>query len=256
VIGLAPRQLRQAAGRTARLLPYWSKVAARAPLDQQVMALHRRVLPREFWIELASITLAGDVREWRLPHHGFAIDGDWDLGQIGPRPSILEPAHDGTVKSMTHATIRAMFIEGVPYQATPQYEAMIEAVERKDAQRAYGCESVEEVDEYFQRLLSAHRGMSADGFRTQRELGLPPWDEVKVYITRDGRLCHGNGGNHRIRIAELLGVKSIPVIFAGAHRDWLVGLCQQQDRPPRSALRQWVGAQERTGSLHRSRPSH
>lgn len=254
MISLVARQILQPSARTARLIPYWAKVAM-APVEQQVMSLPRRVLHREFWIELDSITLASDVRHWRRPHHGFAVDGEWDVAHVSRRPSILEPSRVVTVKSLTHATIRALFIDGMPHRSTPQYEAMVEAVRQKDAQRAYGCTRVEEVEDYFERLLSAHRSMMTDGYRSQRELGLPAWDEVKVYITRDGRFCHGNGGNHRIRIAELLDIEWIPIVIAGAHRDWLVSLSRQYGRPPRSALFRWVSAQEKSGVLRPCRPS-
>ena len=238
-----------------RLLPYWWKVVRRLPIEDQVSALPRRIVVDVKWIKLASITLATDVREWRLAGSGFALLGDWDRHFVERRPSVFEPATDSTAKSITHGTMRALFIDGCHYRQTTQYEVMRQAVDDRRPELAYGCHSLDDVDRYFGALIEAYQTMRDRGFLTQHELHRPPGDEIKVYLTRDGQFCHGNGGNHRIRLAELLGIEWVPVVVAGAHAEWLYTISQRYDRPPRAALLQWLSDRQMTGAICRERPA-
>jgi hypothetical protein len=241
--------LRRRAGLALRHVPYWMAVARKAPIEHQVQLLPRFLSADTWWIELDHIPLASDVRNWRLSTHGFAIGGDWDLVHVGPRPSIFHPANEDTVKAMTHRTIRALFVEGHHYRETEQYRFMVEAVKQARPNLAYGCTTVDEVETYFRALINTYTAMQEHGYLTQHELGGSPTDEVKLYLTRTGRWCHGNGGNHRIRIAELLGIRWVPFVLAGAHKDWITSLCEETRQPPRRAMLGWLKASETAGTI-------
>lgn len=156
---------------------------------------------------------------------------------------------------MTHETIRGIFLDGHDYRGTAQYDFMIRGVEQGSPELAYGCRSSDEVDVYFETLVEAFESMRDRGFLTQRELGGNLNDEIKLYLTRDGGWCHGNGGNHRIRIAELLGIEWVPFVLAGAHSEWVIKLSRDRDRPPRAAILEWIGENERLGTLRRHPPA-
>ncbi len=254
IIGRYRTRLRRAAGHARHLVPYWLAVARRAPRQDQIRFLPRRITSRVSWIRLEDISLATDVRSWRRKSDGFAIGGDWDRERTAPRPTIFQPAQGDTPKAMTHNAIRSLFLDGESYQQTHQYQYMIDAVNEGSPELAYGCRSEEEVDNYFQTLVSAFQSIHNDGYLTQTELGGDPYDEIKLYITRDGLWCHGNGGNHRIRIAEILGLKWVPFVPAGAHGDWVANLCSELERPPRAAILNWLEESEEEGRLRRTSP--
>jgi len=248
----SPRRL---AGRARHLAPYWLAVLRGAPLEVQVKSLPRRTTTRVRWIDLRSISLATDVRDWRAPGDGFALRGDWDLADASPRPSIFESVNGTAPKAMTHNTIRAMLLDGQDYRETPQYNFMLQAVDQRKPEMAYGCTSRVEVDEYFDNLLDAFESMRRHGYLTQRELGGDPFDEIKLYVTRTGSWCHGNGGNHRIRMAEVLGIQWVPFVVAGAHWEWVVGLSRAMASRPRAAVFKWLTGREHIGELRRSPPT-
>jgi hypothetical protein len=239
---------------SVELLPYAISVVRRRPRNEQVALLPRRLLERVHWVELTSIDLAMDVRHWRRPTDGFAAGGDWDRRHVSPRVSIFNEAPPGSAKISTHATIRSIFLEDNPYTETCQFAQMMCAVREGRPDLAYGCTEAVDVHHYFERLLDAYRTMQATGFLTQHELGGSPGDEIKLFLTRDGSLCHGNGGNHRIRIAELLGIRWVPFVLAGVHSSWLVEASIRTGRAPRAVLRAWFRTGLARGRLRRHSP--
>jgi hypothetical protein len=245
---------RRAAGRLRQLTPYWIAVSQRASLAHQVELLPRLVSTRLRWIRIADISLETDVRRWRGVDDRFAIDGDWDRTDVSTRPSIFDPAPEGTAKGMTHECIRDMFLKGRSFRETRQYAFMVDAIREAKPQLAYGCRTLEEVDRYFETLEKTHAVMKKEGYLSQRHLGGNPADEVRLYITREGRWCHGNGGNHRIRIAELLQIDSVPFLLAGAHTEWITRLARASARPPRAAILRWMKQCDEVSRHHNGLP--
>jgi hypothetical protein len=142
----------------------------------------------------------------------YIEDGDWDLKKR---------------KLQLHPTIKELFIDGIPYQKTQQYKDMQEAIENRDYGKSYWCRTQEELDNYFKVLISTYRSIRKDGYKTQEELkkedktgNNDTTDEIRVSIDREGIYILENAGSHRLGIAKLLKLKTVPVIVVRIHYDW------------------------------------
>jgi hypothetical protein len=239
------QQLAQLARRTVRTpyaAGYYTAVALRLPLSTQLRLLPMPAPLPVLWIETPSVERWTNSRRWtqaRSPR--FCYGGDWDLMLTQPRRSIFEPE---TVPERVdvHETIRDIFIEARPYQTTRQFRTMMRLLREQPGARPWGCGSDGEVHEYFARLERAFASMRERGWLTQHELGNHNAvdDEMRLYVTRDGVLCQGSGANHRIRMAEILGIRWLPFVLRGAHTAWVAGLCRESDLPPHEAVSDWV----------------
>lgn len=149
----------------------------------------------------------------------YIQDGDWDLN---------------TTEWTMYETISELFVENRPPCETAQYRRMKESVER--GEKAYWCRTPDDVERYFQILIDTYRDIRENGYRSHleretggktRQGGYYP-DDVLVSIDREGRYLLERGGTHRLSIARLLSLTSIPVIVIRKHyryvltrTDWL-----------------------------------
>jgi len=154
-------------------------------------------------------------------HVPYIQDGDWDLAK---REFTL------------HETIKGLFIDKIPASETEQYRKMKEAIENKDWHISRNCRTQEDLNAYFGTFEDIYRDFSNGVYRTQdkmtpaysdRRPGLYP-NEVLLSIDREGQYMLETGGTHRLSIAKLVGMKTIPVIIIRKHyqyvksrKDWL-----------------------------------
>ncbi|AKD04401.1 hypothetical protein POKO110462_06290 [Pontibacter korlensis] len=228
-------------------LQYQVSLLQEAPVEIQIELLPAPKQPLIFWTKLENIKLHGSLAY--PPHGRLCMGGDWDLTQVYPLPSIFESVPKGTKKWDIHETVRAMFLEGQHYSETPQYELMISAIKQRVSPPPQGCRSIEEVEKYFERLIAAYKSMHRKGYLTQKEQGKSSISEMRLHVTREGKLCLGTGGNHRVRLAELLGVKWVPFLLRGVHPLWVKQLCRTSSLPPHTALSAWLRTE-----FHSTRP--
>jgi len=210
----------------------------RSPVEKLINNLPTPAELPVYWTELKNITLHSS-----MPYHPpgrLCLDGDWDIHTTHPLPAILEEITRETKKWDIHETVRAIFLFGEHYTTTPQYKSMIMAVYQKAPNPPQGCRSVQEVDAYFERLIEAYKSIQTYGYLTQQELGNSGIGEMRIHITRDGKLCLGGGGNHRIRMAELAGVKWVPFLLKGVHPKWVQYVSQCMNLPPHRAIDKWI----------------
>jgi hypothetical protein len=133
--------------------------------------------------------------------------GDWD-----------EPAPRRFVELEVYRAIEARIAKDVPWEETEFYARVMKDFER--GRSKWGCSTEEEFIARCSRLDELHKAIAAEGFRTQEELGTDsPHDEIRVGIRRDGRLLFLDG-RHRLAIARVLGIDSIPVRVAVRHEEW------------------------------------
>lgn len=202
-----------------------------------------RVRPRK-WVALDAIRWFGDSREWPRVGVNWTIDGEWDRELIQCRPSIFDTCSVTNKKWMIHETVRNLFIDGLDYRETPQYRWMMDRVAHAPPEPNWGCWSPEEVHHYFENLLTVFQSMKANGYLDQTQLdpsGVKKAnDDIPVYVTRNGELCQGNAGNHRIKMAEILGIEKVPVILWGLHTTWVVRLANSYQMPPRESVVRWM----------------
>ncbi len=130
--------------------------------------------------------------------------GDWDIERRHPLDGLLK-----------HQAIRERFTEGRRWEDT----ALFRDIYRRrfaEGQSVRGTASIEELaDQYYNRVDGLHASMARRGFSLKQEGGgsvpLP-----LLFIGRGGEVFIGNQGNHRLAIAQVLGLKE----FAGKVICW------------------------------------
>ncbi len=208
------------------------------PLEKQVNWLPPPLNPPVYWTDIDRVTLHGSLEY--PPFGRWCKNGNWDIERVYPLPSVFKEIPKGSKKWEVHETIRSMFISKKEFRKTPQYKIMVDEVNKGAKNPPQGCNSVQEVDNYFKKLKKAFKSMKKKGYKTQVQLGKTPVEEIRLHITREGKLCLGTGGNHRIRMAELLGIKTIPFLLKGIHPEWVKKLSKDMNLPPHQAISNWL----------------
>jgi hypothetical protein len=104
--------------------------------------------------------------------------------------------------------IRARFADNRPWLETDLFaDAYRRRLEREG--RIGRCRTLAELaDEYERRFVKLYEALKRDGFRTEaasgKKLSLPAF-----LIGRDGEVFIGNQGNHRLALAQVLGLDRI-----------------------------------------------
>ena len=170
-------------------------------------------------------------------HGQFVVGGTWDLEC---RPFEIRPS------------ARQMFLEGLPPHETDEYQNILERINAREFKWTRGCYSVEDLDRYFARHLRLFEEISANGYRSQADLGLDGADEIRVCVDRSGRLMVFGGGTHRLSIVKLLEIETVPVIVKRVHATWVSTRLQQlASRDPIEAISHGLaelGDEDRGGS--------
>ena len=155
----------------------------------------------------------------------FIKDGDWDLKTKPILPSYYE----------NHRWFRSTFqyfAEGLPLEECDEYLMC------PPSHRPKKLEKYKELEKVFQ-------AMKKEGYKSQDELGVTPKpmfhkyhvDEINVAIDRDGRFLRVRpAGNHRLAMAMILKLESIPVYVRGVHREWAKNLIQNKEFSLRHAI--------------------
>jgi hypothetical protein len=217
---------------------YYLALYSGRSLETLLNLLPNPPLPRVYWAPIKKITLHGSI--YYPPQGRICMGGEWDRTMTFDLPSVFTEISQTEKKWDLHETIRQMFLFKKDFRQTPQYLSILEYIQKGMPNPPQGCNTVEKADQYFKDLIKAYRSMKQNGYLTQNELGKSSVEEIRLHVTRDGKLCLGTGGNHRIRIAELLGIKNVPFIIKGVHPDWVKHLCQSYSLPPHQALNKWL----------------
>lgn len=247
---------------TLRSVPWWIYSRRRSwfrrrsdPLDthRRYVSLGRRLVPSRFTDadpftlfridpeRVGQLHRSTPTRRW-----GAVVDGDWDLDA---------PPFE---KSDVYRDVVAHFRHGIPWSKTVRFLRKCRRIERGGDSK--GCTSVRELRERYKAIDDMYESLRAGEYLTQGELRRkdpdryarlfykdtaihPLLDEVVVDIGRDGRLIHRHHGRHRLSIARLIGLDSIPMLVNVRHREW-------------QAVRDRVRAASTTGELSDDDEAH
>lgn len=140
----------------------------------------------------------------------YIQNGNWDLnlGRIADKPQFR--------------VIDELLNKNIPIPELTDYEFTInkfmtkKGIDRKIA--------VELTIKKYNSIIELIERIKKDGYKTQAELGnsahnkFNTWyDEIRISITRDGDYILNGSGNHRLFIAQQLGIKRIPVVVIRKH---------------------------------------
>lgn len=152
---------------------------------------------------------------------GTVVDGDWDENSI---PFEEHPVY---------RAISRRFEEGVEWEATELYRTYRRRLEEGDPY--WRCTTRSELNDYFDGIDELHRRIREEGYRSQRELlrerpdtareansdaPHPALNEIAVNVYRDGGMGKSWSGTHRLSVAKVLDVETIPVVVRTRHADW------------------------------------
>lgn len=156
-------------------------------------------------------TSGGDIgshagRVWG--NRRYLLEGDWDRRWRWP----FDPEHQEGCRAVHD------LVAGRPYRETREFHSR---VKDRIAEGVNPRQARAEMEAYYCRLLGVLEDIRRRGYRSQADLGGDPRDEIKVYVDRDGALLIGDGGNHRLAFARLLGLPSVPVLINGVHCDFV-----------------------------------
>ncbi|MCU4974995.1 hypothetical protein OB955_19990 [Halobacteria archaeon AArc-m2/3/4] len=127
--------------------------------------------------------------------------------------------------------MRQHFDDSVPWDETPLFEWFRDRIESGDPTTW----TYKQYRSRFESVGDVYERISRDGYRSQRTLFdvdssrtlrqnndciHPYLNEVGVDIARDGTLLWRSGGRHRLFIAKLLDIPTIPMKVWSRHREW------------------------------------
>jgi hypothetical protein len=158
------------------------------------------------WIDPRVVTVRlcpGVGRGW-IP--GTIEDGDWDHRVVQLSTSVK---YVGMVEH---------FKDGLPWAETSLFKRKYESVLRERGD-VLGFTSMEDLTRYYEaRIDPLFNKIRERGFIVPSVLRRV--SAIHIMIGRDGQLIAGDGGNHRLAIAKILELDSIPVRIAARHRLW------------------------------------
>ena len=138
---------------------------------------------------------------------GKVKGGDWDLnGEVfGPQEITFSSVHD--------------VLEGKPWEKTPLFVKGLKGIQ--EGQTAFGVANEEELRERGRRILNLAKNIQTNGYREPQNavFVMGNSDEIAVHIGRDGEILFADGG-HRLAIAKILGIDSVPAQVSVRHSEW------------------------------------
>lgn len=137
-----------------------------------------------------------------LTRSGQKVDGNWDRQEIE------------FAELYVHNAIKNRFLNDRDWDETRYFESMASAID--DGEEPWGCTSIDDLWKRCQYIESLFEHIRDNGYKSQRSLGKVPVDEVTVNIGQDGTLFF-NDGRHRLSIAKILGLETIPVRILVTH---------------------------------------
>lgn len=132
---------------------------------------------------------------------GAVRGGEWD------RPTV--PFTDLS----EYRLLERHFLEGVPWTETEFVDRHRRSPDSNWSERKL-LHKLERIDDLYETIAT-------EGYATQRELDGHPLNEIIVYAGRDGELRWHENGRHRLAIAKLLDIESVPVLITVRHQKLL-----------------------------------
>lgn len=147
------------------------------------------------------------------------VPGDWHT-----RADYLQ-------NSPTQQMLTIHFEEGVPWDETPQYHEITNKIQSGDTYTPFEHHqpTIDAYRDYLTYLDQLFESIKRNGYRRQTELDrnheflgqrrIPQLNEIQVCIGPTGE-PFVTSGSHRLRMAKILDLQSVPVRTRVRHLDW------------------------------------
>lgn len=152
----------------------------------------------------------------KMWHFGTVLPGDWDLNGF--------PVRD---YGCVYIILKKRFLDGLEFDDIPEFKANLERIRRGETPD--NCNTEEKYRNKYHKFEKLFFSIKHQGYRTQKELksinlANEVWkykrpDEIRVQVGRKGNMLFEEG-MHRLVIAQMLELNSIPVIITRCHQDW------------------------------------
>jgi hypothetical protein len=143
----------------------------------------------------------------KLLDWGKVIDGNWDL----KRRELLKISHQVKL-------ISEHFCQNVPWEKTQLFALKLKNLYEKG--KVDGCINPTQLLERYHKLDILWSEIKITGTLKSAEERECDFDDLFVTIGRDGRYMLSEGGSHRLAMAQLCGIKIIPVRVVFRHYQW------------------------------------
>lgn len=176
---------------------------------------YRTLKDNPIWIRTSDIGLILDVpiRSYKnklLKKTGIVYKGnkfmnyeDWDL-QV-----------KNFNENRTFRSAKQVYIENKEWPETEIYKKILKNIESGKIMQE--CGTKKELDKHFYNTDKLYKQIKQKGYRSQQELkSLLPNDEVRVAIGRNREIIFLDG-RHRLSIAKVLEIETIPVFICIIH---------------------------------------
>lgn len=159
--------------------------------------------------------------EKSLLEPGRVYGGPWDASRVEFE------------ETKPYRSVVDRYVRGKPWEETPQFQYSLREIERGNESR--GARTPAELRERYRRLDRIYESIERDGYRSQRELvddrperteamandvDDPLLNEITVCIGRDGTFYRQGAGRHRLAIAKVLDLETVPVQVRVRHARW------------------------------------
>lgn len=180
---------------------------------------------------------------------GAVKAGDWD------QPGNSSDRHDDITKSSNYRVLQQRFDEGMEWQETDKYQRCLEKIKRGESTWK-GATSEDDLRAVCERMDALYESIESNGYRSVQKrlengtaeypdgLFLNTLDEITVDVARDGELLLVDG-KHRLAIAQILNLESVPVVFLVRHEQWMnyrEEVCERESIPEHPDLRDLIGS--------------
>ena len=133
-------------------------------------------------------------------------DGDWDLKR--------QKFEDMDI----FIALKDHFENGVHLSKSNAHKRILQEIQEGISK--WGCKTEEDLNARWRKIDELYYDIKINGFKTQKELGNPDLvDEITVNIGRNGEFLFEDG-RHRLSIAKILDLKSVPVLITKRHYEW------------------------------------
>jgi len=150
-----------------------------------------------------------DSRIMRGGVPGAVVGGEWDLTAI-PIECVMG-------NSNKFAGVRQHFVDGLSWTETDLFKQRYARVFRAGG-RVRGTKSADELARKYERYDRIFESIRDHGIISPDDD--PSVDPIYVHINRKGELLYTSDGTHRLYMAIILGVETIPVRVWWRHAEW------------------------------------
>ncbi len=112
---------------------------------------------------------------------------------------------------------REHFILGIEWKETSLFKKYEQELSEKP--NVQGCGNISELIALYEKKYDAlYHQLALEGVKSaHHNVDITP---IYIYLHSDGSFVYTSGGNHRLNMAKVLGLKRIPVRVRGRHAEW------------------------------------